>query len=184
MLNENDEYLYLFQQKKLENEEALKHLQNRLTTLDKLDGTEKIKALILGVLAGNIFDWGAKEVAVLMETQNFSFEDAQSKIPSNYLLLFVPAFKCSTRSKVIRNVDFSDRPWLADCLDDWVARLEREPPPKCAAVFVDNSGVDIVLGILPFVRDLLQRGTKVKFCLYLYSMAKQIQRDERKINFF
>lgn len=29
---------------------------------------------------------------------------------------------------------------------------------------MDNSGVDIVLGILPFVRDLLQRGTKVILC--------------------
>lgn len=34
----------------------------------------------------------------------------------------------------------------------------------CAAVFVDNSGVDIVLGILPFVRALLLRGTSVMLC--------------------
>lgn len=34
----------------------------------------------------------------------------------------------------------------------------------CAAVFVDNSGVDIVLGILPFVRALLLRGTAVILC--------------------
>lgn len=34
----------------------------------------------------------------------------------------------------------------------------------CAAVFVDNSGVDIVLGILPFVRGLLLRGTSVILC--------------------
>lgn len=34
----------------------------------------------------------------------------------------------------------------------------------CAAIFVDNSGVDIVLGILPFVRALLLRGTSVILC--------------------
>lgn len=34
----------------------------------------------------------------------------------------------------------------------------------CAAVFVDNSGVDVVLGILPFVRALLLRGTSVILC--------------------
>jgi hypothetical protein len=30
-----------------------------------------------------------------------------------------------------------------------------------AVIFVDNSGADVVLGILPFARELLQRGTKV-----------------------
>ncbi len=30
-----------------------------------------------------------------------------------------------------------------------------------AVIFVDNSGADVVLGILPFARELLQQGTKV-----------------------
>lgn len=59
------------------------------------------------------------------------------------------------------------RPWLQDDLDDWIERLKTGPPHKCAAIFVDNSGVDIVLGILPFARDLLQRGTKVG-CLVFF----------------
>jgi Protein of unknown function DUF89. len=49
---------------------------------------------------------------------------------------------------------------LVDGLDEWLDRL-KGPPHKCAAVFVDNSGIDIVLGVLPFARELLQRGTKV-----------------------
>lgn len=49
-------------------------------------------------------------------------------------------------------------------LDEWIDRLETGPTHKCAAIFVDNSGVDIVLGILPFARDLLLRGTKVILC--------------------
>lgn len=53
------------------------------------------------------------------------------------------------------------RPWLEDNLDDWIYRLQNGQPHKCAAIFIDNSGVDIILGILPFARDLLQRGTKV-----------------------
>lgn len=69
------------QQKKKENEEALRHLHDRITTLDKLEGAEKIRALILGVLSGNIFDWGAKDVAQLLETTDFGFEEAQTKIP-------------------------------------------------------------------------------------------------------
>lgn len=125
-------------QKKMENEEALRHLKDRIVALDKLTGTEKIKALIVGVLSGNMFDWGAKAVATLMETSDFGFEEAEAKIPG--------------------------RPWLYDDLDGWTDRLENGPPHKCAAIFVDNSGVDIVLGILPFARDLLQRGTKVILC--------------------
>lgn len=57
---------------------------------------------------------------------------------------------------------FSDRPWLVDCLDEWLERLEGEPHKK-AAIFIDNSGVDVVLGILPFTRWLCSRGTKVCF---------------------
>lgn len=130
-----DPYLH---QKKKENEEALKHLEERLIALDNLSGAEKIKALILGVLSGNMFDWGAKDVATLMETADFGFKEAQAKIPG--------------------------RPWLVDNLDEWIDRLQNNNPHKCAAIFVDNSGVDIVLGTLPFARDLLQRGTKVILC--------------------
>lgn len=59
----------------------MRHLHARITVLDKLESAEKIKALILGVLSGNIFDWGAKDVAKLLETDNFGFEEAQAKIP-------------------------------------------------------------------------------------------------------
>ncbi|KAJ8683639.1 hypothetical protein QAD02_019431 [Eretmocerus hayati] len=130
-----DPYL---QQKKEENEQALEHFQKRLEVIDALKGTSKIEELIKGVLTGNIFDWGASEVALLMESSKFLFDDAETKIP--------------------------ERPWLQDCLDDWIKRMQEEPPHRCATIFVDNSGADIILGILPFARDLLQRGTKVILC--------------------
>lgn len=60
-------------------------MKDRIIALDKLEGTEKIKALIMGVLAGNMFDWGAKEVAVLMETTDFHFKEAQTKIPGKMI---------------------------------------------------------------------------------------------------
>lgn len=72
---------FIYKQKKKENEEALTYLKSRITTLDKLEGAEKIKALILGVLSGNMFDWGAQAVANLMETTDFGFAEAQAKIP-------------------------------------------------------------------------------------------------------
>lgn len=41
---------------------------------------------------------------------------------------------------------------------------DRKPlPHKRALLFVDNSGADIVLGMLPLARELLRRGTEVWF---------------------
>jgi hypothetical protein len=52
------------------------------------------------------------------------------------------------------------RPWVIDDLDQFKQKWLRKPWKK-AVIFVDNSGADVVLGILPFARELLQRGTKV-----------------------
>lgn len=56
---------------------------------------------------------------------------------------------------------FLDRPWLVDHLDEWIQRLKGKSH-KCAAIFVDNSGMDIVLGVIPFALELLKRKTKVQ----------------------
>lgn len=50
--------------------------------LDCLTVEEKHMQLILGILAGNVFDWGAKEVRNILETQQFTLEDAQKKLQS------------------------------------------------------------------------------------------------------
>lgn len=39
--------------------------------------------------------------------------------------------------------------------------LQEGLPHKCALIFADNSGIDIILGVFPFVRELLSRGTEV-----------------------
>ncbi len=69
-------------------------------------------------------------------------------------------------SEIVR---YAARPWQVDDLDVWVRRLQSEPPHKCAVIFVDNSGIDIILGVFPFARELLRRGTRVSghmlFCL-------------------
>lgn len=38
-------------------------------------------------------------------------------------------------------------------------------PHKRALLFVDNSGADVVLGMLPLARELLRRGTEVSLFL-------------------
>ncbi|CAG9575931.1 unnamed protein product [Danaus chrysippus] len=123
------------QQKKYENETALASLSARLSELDALpDNRQRWTELCRGVLAGNMFDWGAQAVTSIL---NCGLYEALQKIQK--------------------------RPWLYDGLDKWIEKLETTVH-HCAAVFVDNSGVDIVLGILPFVRALLLRGTSVILC--------------------
>lgn len=58
---------------------------------------------------------------------------------------------------------FTARPWLIDSLDDWIERICNKPYRKIA-VFIDNSGVDIVLGILPLVREMLRQGSRLILC--------------------
>uniref|UniRef100_A0A8C9WKR4 4'-phosphopantetheine phosphatase n=1 Tax=Scleropages formosus TaxID=113540 RepID=A0A8C9WKR4_SCLFO len=98
--------------KQKENDVALKYFQKVVMSLEKLSWEQRQFALVKGLLAGNVFDWGAK------------------------------------------------RPWLVDCYNEWLERL-KGPPHKCALFFVDNSGIDIILGVFPFVRELLCRGTEV-----------------------
>ena len=126
--NFHDPYL---KQKQVENEHALNLLHDRLSSLESLGFEALHEQLALGLLAGNVFDWGAKEVALLMESEHgLRFEDA---------LTFV-----------------NPRPWLVDNLDEWKERLRSKPPHQCAAIFIDNSGMDVILGIFPFVVELLR----------------------------
>lgn len=58
----------------------------RLEELDSLPLDCQWLAVIQGVLAGNVFDWGAKEVASLMEITHFGFREALSKIQCESIL--------------------------------------------------------------------------------------------------
>ena len=53
-----------------------------LTVLDTLTWKEKQETLVRNLLAGNVFDWGAKEAAALMSAQGFGFEQALSHLQS------------------------------------------------------------------------------------------------------
>lgn len=64
----------------MENEAALRLLGDRLDQLDSMDWDQRQLALAQGVLAGNVFDWGAKEVASLMELGQFGFQEAMTTL--------------------------------------------------------------------------------------------------------
>uniref|UniRef100_A0A0X3PBK0 4'-phosphopantetheine phosphatase n=1 Tax=Schistocephalus solidus TaxID=70667 RepID=A0A0X3PBK0_SCHSO len=129
-------------QKKLENSWALSFFPGMMERLKALDWSERQVALARGILAGNIFDWGASEaVRFFMQSQNSvdgmaSFEQTQNKIPP--------------------------RPWLMDDFDRWIQRIAvRERRPHCVLIFCDNSGADLILGVLPFAIECLDWGCKV-----------------------
>lgn len=126
-----DPYL---QVKQRENEIAISMLRKRLDYIDSLHGDVRQVELVEGLAAGNMFDWGAYESVRCFADPSFGFAKAKEKL--------------------------QERPWLHDDLDKWLERL-KGPEHNLVAVFVDNSGCDIILGIFPFVRELLKRGSKV-----------------------
>lgn len=87
-------------QKNIETTSALQNLSSRLQQIRKIANHKaKWTELCRGVLAGNMFDWGAKAVLELFEnSDSFGLNEALSKI--------------------------QPRPWLVDDLDKFIERLE------------------------------------------------------------
>jgi len=121
--------------KQRENDQAIKMLPALLAELDALQGQARITRLIEGVFAGNIFDMGALETLGMFEKGSVDFNQIRSKL--------------------------KPRPWRYDALDDWHQYIDHCMPHHAALLFVDNAGPDVALGMIPFARDLAERGTNV-----------------------
>ncbi len=119
--------------KERENETALALLPQLLAEIDALPENARLDALVEGIFAGNVFDLGSHVTARLFDEGGTAFHDVRARL--------------------------RPRPWLVDDLDAFRARFERRF--GCALLFVDNAGSDVVLGMLPFARELLQRGARV-----------------------
>ncbi|KAK7291629.1 hypothetical protein RIF29_06933 [Crotalaria pallida] len=127
--------------KQRENEASLAVLPDLLMELDSLDEETRLLTLIEGVLAANIFDWGSRACVDLYHKGTI-----------------IEIYRMS-RNKM-------QRPWRVDDFDAFKERMlgtgDNKPPPhRRALLCVDNSGADIVLGMLPLARELLRRGTEV-----------------------
>jgi len=85
------------QQKQQENEQALRLLSSRLLDVDKMSHDQQWLELVNGVLGGNVFDWGAKEVAALMESTQFGFSQALDKLQGTLFSVY-----CLTRNSFRR----------------------------------------------------------------------------------
>ncbi|KAJ3064126.1 hypothetical protein HDU98_000142 [Podochytrium sp. JEL0797] len=120
--------------KKRENEIALKQYKKLVAQTDALPERERIHELTDNILAGNMYDWGAQSVQQLLMAGELAFLTAKAKV------LHPPKF---------------------DDLEALTERFVNGESYKKAVIFVDNSGADIILGILPFARYLLSKGTTV-----------------------
>ncbi|KAJ0641185.1 putative damage-control phosphatase [Helianthus annuus] len=124
--------------KKVKDEENAKAISLFKDVVNLNDAIEeelkRVENLVRGIFAGNIFDLGSATLAELFSKDGMSFlASCQNIVP---------------------------RPWVIDDLDAFIAKWSKKPWKK-AVIFVDNSGADIILGILPFARELLRCGTQV-----------------------
>jgi uncharacterized protein with ATP-grasp and redox domains len=121
--------------KNRENEKTLPLLPAVCRQIDALRGEEQVRAIIEGVFAGNIFDMGASATArkFLGESPDFFATRAQ----------------------------LTPRPWLIDDYDALRNRLLNGPVHRKAVCFIDNAGSDFLLGMLPLMRWMALRGTRV-----------------------
>ncbi len=122
--------------KRNQNEVALAVLPRLLTEIDALPAAQRDARLVCGIFAGNIFDMGATKTNDLFrDGGKVDFHETLAKL--------------------------RPRPWAHDDLDRWLHRLASAAPHHQALLFVDNAGPDVILGMIPFARHLLQRGTRV-----------------------
>jgi len=142
LLDTREQFLALYsfcdpylQVKQRENEAAINLLKNRLEYLDKLEGDIRELEIIEGLVAGNMFDWGAHQSVKYLQDASFGFMQAKEKIKK--------------------------RPWFCDDVDKWIEKRKTKKKYSLAVIFVDNSGADIILGVFPFARELIRNGTKV-----------------------
>ncbi|XP_057952795.1 pantothenate kinase 2-like [Malania oleifera] len=127
--------------KQRENEASLAVFPDLLMELDSMSEETRLLTVIEGVLAANIFDWGSRACVDLYHKGTI-----------------IEIYRMS-RNKM-------QRPWRVDDFDIFKERMlgsggKKAQPHKRALLFVDNSGADIVLGMLPLARELLRHGTEV-----------------------
>jgi type II pantothenate kinase len=136
-----------------ENMAALKLLPALFAELDELPDPQRAEQVMRGTFAGNIYDLGAtKTVELFKDGQPVDFHDVRQKL--------------------------APRPWLVDGLDAWKQKITGEKPYTAAVVFVDNAGCDVIMGMIPFVRDLLQRGIKVVLTSNSYPALNDVTHSE------
>lgn len=102
--------------------------------VDAEPATSRYPLLLKGVFAGNLFDLGAPATIEMFGNGQIDYPKMLARTP--------------------------DRPWFIDHADAFIRNL-RDRRYRQALVFVDNAGTDIVLGVLPLVREMARGGVRI-----------------------
>ena len=121
--------------KNRENEKMLPLLPAVCAQLDALPGDKQFQSIIEGIFAGNIFDMGAEATAKAFLGQSPDFFATRASLKS--------------------------RPWLIDDFDALSKRMLDGSPHRKCVFFIDNAGSDFLLGAIPMIRWMAERGTRV-----------------------
>ena len=141
--------------KQRENDAALVVLPELLDELEQMeDENQRLIQIVEGVLAGNVFDWGSQTCVDLYNN-------------GTILDIYKEARKNATRLS-----------WKIDGFEEFAKKLSSNDGYRKAHIFVDNSGADIVLGVLPFVVELLRRGTEVVLVANALPALNDVTADE------
>jgi uncharacterized protein with ATP-grasp and redox domains len=138
--------------KQQENETAMALLPAVLEEIDALGEGDRVDRVMRGIFAGNVFDLGAVSTIELFKDGKLDFHHTLKKL--------------------------KPRPWFVDHLDVWRERWLDGPAYKCAVLFVDNAGPDVLLGMIPFARELLRRGAGVILTANQAPTLNDITHDE------
>lgn len=124
--------------KQREDISAIEAYPGVIDRLESPPAEQRWEHLIRGVFAGNIFDLGSTATMGYSE-ERVDFEAVVERT--------------------------KPRPWAVDDFDKLAAVLPTNAasaaPWARAVVFVDNTGADFILGVMPFVRELAAHGTEI-----------------------
>jgi type II pantothenate kinase len=121
--------------KQRENDAALELLPRVLAELDGAPPLVRQDLLLSGLMAGNIFDLGARATVQSHRDGSAGFGQARAAQ--------------------------AQRRWLRNDAAGWWRRWADGPQYRHVLFFVDNAGSDLVLGCLPLVRWMVQHGARV-----------------------
>lgn len=152
-------------EKREENKLGLELLTERCNFIDSIqDADKRWHEVFRGVLAGNVYDYGAQAFIEKQKSGELNlFDKALGSIDG--IVNFKSSKDCQyyyffCKDKLVEQPGYSDL----------VEKL-KSGAYKCVCLFVDNSGFDIILGILPFIIELLKSSSETKVILCANSKA-------------
>ncbi len=137
--------------KQRENALAAKLYPEVIEKIDALEPAHRWDMLFRGLMAGNMFDLGAPKTIEMYNKGEVDFFSIFDRLPP--------------------------RPWFIDDGDALAERFEREAYER-VLFFVDNAGTDIVLGVIPTVREMARRGMQVTLAANSTAALNDITHDE------